>query len=84
LVVSGFDVVRTSYFISMLFFPILALRIWQGLRKNSTHPKTSLQVLPGWINASLVGLLAFERKVFQQINLPFGVSIVALARPLYS
>lgn len=80
LVVSGFDVVRTSYFISTLFFPILALRIWQGLRKNSTHPKTSVQLLPEWINASLVGLLGLERKLFQQMNLPFGVSIVALAR----
>src|SRR5262249_48566601 len=80
LAVTGFEVVRTSYFISMLFFPILALRIWQGLRKNSTRPKTSLRILPHWLNASLVGLLALERKMFQQINLPFGVSIVALAR----
>jgi SAM-dependent methyltransferase len=82
LTITGFDVVRTSYFISTLFFPILALRIWQGIHKNSTSPKTSLYVLPGWINASLIGLLALERKIFQQINLPFGVSIVALARPV--
>jgi SAM-dependent methyltransferase len=84
LVVSGFDVVRTSYFISTLFFPILALRIWQGLRKESTHPKTSLHVLPGWINQALVRLLAAERMLFHKINLPFGVSIIALARPLAS
>ena len=82
LVVTGFEVVRTSYFISTLFFPILALRIWQGLRKDSTRPKTSIYVLPEWINASLVGLLALERKLFQRINLPFGVSIIALARPV--
>ena len=82
LVVTGFEVVRTSYFISTLFFPILALRIWQGLRKESTRPRTSIYVLPEWINASLVGLLGLERKLFQRINLPFGVSIVALARPV--
>ena len=81
LTITGFEVVRTSYFITSLFFPILALRIWQGIRKNSTHPSTSVVVLPDWINNSLVGLLALERKVFQRINLPFGVSIVALARP---
>jgi len=81
LTVSGFEVVRTSYFISTLFFPILALRIWQGLHKTSTHPKTSIQVLPNWINTGLVGLLGLERKLFQRTNLPFGVSIVALARP---
>jgi SAM-dependent methyltransferase len=81
LTITGFEVVRSSYFISSLFFPILFLRIWQGLRKQSTHPKTSLYVLPGWINASLIALLALERRFFQQMNLPFGVSIVALARP---
>jgi len=81
LTVTGFEVVRTSYFITTLFFPILALRIWQDLFKNATEPKTSLYVLPGWINSSLIGLLAVERRIFHRMNLPFGVSIVALARP---
>lgn len=80
--ITGFEVVRTSYFISTLFFPILFLRIWQGLRKNSTRPKTSIYVLPRWLNASLIGLLALERRFLRQMNLPFGVSIVALARPV--
>jgi SAM-dependent methyltransferase len=83
LVVTGFEVVRTSYFISTLFIPILALRIWQGLHKDSTHPKTSIYVLPDWINNSLIALLSLERKLFHRINLPFGVSIVALARPVH-
>ena len=83
LTVSGFDVVRTSYFISTLFFPILTLRIWQGLRKDATHPKTSIQVLPDWLNNSLIALLGLERKLFHLMNLPFGVSIVALARPVH-
>jgi SAM-dependent methyltransferase len=82
LVLTGFEVERTSYFISTLFFPILALRIWQGLRKNSTSPRTSIYILPKWINSALVGLLALERRIFQKINIPFGVSIVALARPV--
>jgi ubiquinone/menaquinone biosynthesis C-methylase UbiE len=82
LAITGFEVIRTSYFICALFFPILALRIWQGLRKDSTHPRTSIYVLPKWINSALVGLLTLERKVFQQMNIPFGVSIVALARPI--
>lgn len=80
--VSGFAVERTSYFITSLFFPILAMRIHQGLFKKSTHPQTSVRVLPNWLNASLVGLLDLERRVFRHMNLPFGVSIVALARPL--
>jgi SAM-dependent methyltransferase len=82
LVLTSFEVVRTSYFISILFAPILALRIFQGLRKNSTQPKTSIQVLPNWLNAALIGLLKLEHKAFRHMNLPFGVSIVALARPV--
>ena len=81
LVHSGFEVVRTSYFIWALFLPILAVRIWQGLRKDSTRPQTSVQMLPRWLNASLVGLLGLERRLFRRMNLPFGVSIGALARP---
>lgn len=78
---TGFDTERTSYFITLLFFPILAMRIAQGLFKKSTHPKTSLRVLPPFANRCLIGILAFERRVFRHLNLPFGVSIVALARP---
>jgi ubiquinone/menaquinone biosynthesis C-methylase UbiE len=81
LTLTGFEVVRTSYFITSVFFPILALRIWQGIAKSSTHPKTSHYIPPRWINASLIGLLGLERLLFRRMNLPFGVSIVALARP---
>jgi 2-polyprenyl-3-methyl-5-hydroxy-6-metoxy-1,4-benzoquinol methylase len=81
LTLTGFDVVRTSYFITSLFFPIMALRIWQGIVKHSTHPKTSHYIPPRWVNAFLIGLLGLERRVFRRVNLPFGVSIVALARP---
>jgi len=78
---TGFETQRTSYFITLLFFPILAMRIYQGLFKKSTHPKTSLQVLPPFVNSLLIGILALEQRVFRHINLPFGVSIVGLARP---
>ena len=81
LTVTGYEVVRTSYFITTLFFPILALRFWQGLFKKSTHPKTSLKILPAWLNESLIGLLWLERQMLKWMNFPFGVSVIALARP---
>jgi len=83
LALAGFEVVRTTYFISALFFPILAVRVWQGLFKDSTQPKTSLYVLPKWATKFLVGLLSLERKVLRRMNFPFGVSVVALARPIH-
>jgi ubiquinone/menaquinone biosynthesis C-methylase UbiE len=78
---TGFEVVRTSYFVSALFFPIFVLRVWQSIQKDSTRPKTSLVVLPNWLNSFLIGLLRMEQHLFHRMNLPFGVSIVALARP---
>ncbi len=78
---TDFQIERTSYFITSLFFPILAMRVHQGLFKKSTHPQTSVRLLPKWLNSTLVGLLGMERRLFRSMNLPFGVSIVALARP---
>ncbi len=77
----GFAIERSSYFITTLFFPILAMRIHQGLFKRSVEPQTSIRLLPRWLNSSLIGLLGVERRLFRSMNLPFGVSIVALARP---
>jgi SAM-dependent methyltransferase len=84
LTTAGFVVERSTYFITLLFAPILLFRIYQGLTKKSVEPRTSIKVLPKWINRCLEGILAFEQFVMRFINLPFGVSIVALARPMTS
>lgn len=73
-------VARSSYFITALFFPILALRIHQGLFKKSAYPQTSIRVLPAWINSVLIGVLHVERWVHRIVNLPFGVSVVLTAQ----
>ncbi len=80
LVASGFKVEQMSYYITILFFPILVMRFLQSLRKNSIYPKTSHIILPGWLNSFLIGLLDFERILLKWIRLPIGVSIVCLAR----
>ena len=81
LTVTGFTVERSTYFITALFFPILFMRVLQGLRKRSTQPQTSVQLLPGWLNSILIFMLDLERMLIRHFNLPFGVSILALARP---
>ncbi len=78
--VTGFDLKRSTYFITALFWPTLAFRIYQGLFKNNSVPKTSMHILPPWLNALLVGLLDVERWCLRAVNLPFGVSAVALGR----
>lgn len=80
LTVAGFDVVRSTYFITLLFFPIAVMRFLQALFKKDAYPKTSHVMLPKWINSLLENLLGLERWLCRWINLPFGVSIVAIAR----
>lgn len=80
LVTCGFEIERSTYFISTLFFPILFFRLWQGLRRTSIHATVSYQILPPWINRLLIGLLGFERTLLKYVNLPFGVSLVVVAR----
>jgi SAM-dependent methyltransferase len=80
LTVTGFEIVRSTYFITLLFLPIMVMRVWQGIFKKNAYPKTSHVILPGWVNSAITGLLTFERKLCGIVNLPFGVSIVTIAR----
>ena len=80
LTIAGFDVVRSTYFITLLFFPIFIMRFWQGIIKKDAYPKTSHVILPKWANMLLERLLTVERWLCRFMNLPFGVSIVAIAR----
>lgn len=77
---AGFEVDRISYYITVLFFPILFMRFAQSLAKKSIEAKTSHIILPSWLNTILIGILGLERLLLRWINLPFGVSIVCLAR----
>lgn len=81
LTIRGFDIERSSYFITALFFPVLLLRVYQGFVKKSAYPQTALKLLPRWLNSALIGLHAIERRLYRALNLPFGVSIVVEARP---
>ncbi len=80
LILAGFDIERCSYFISLLFFPILLMRTLQNLSKSSVQPKTSHVLLPVWLNNLLVRVLDLERLLLRAINLPLGVSIVCVAQ----
>ena len=79
---AGFEVERITYYMSLLFFPILFIRFVQSLTKRSIEAKTSHVILPAWLNRLLVGILGFERLLLRRMNLPFGVSIVCTARKL--
>ncbi len=80
----GFEVSRCTYFITLFFFPILLMRLIQSLTKKSVEAKTSHVILPAWLNSLLVRILDFERFLLRWVNLPLGVSVVAIARKPYA
>lgn len=77
---AGFVVDRSTYFISLLFFPIFFMRIAQNLTKKSLVAKTSHVILPKWLNSMLIALLDLERFYLRWSNLPFGVTVLVTAR----
>jgi SAM-dependent methyltransferase len=80
LTASGFEIERSTYFITALFFPILFFRLWQGLRRTSIEASVSYRLPPTWVNRLLVLCLDLERVLIDHFNLPFGVSLIVVGR----
>ncbi len=81
---SGFDVVRVSYMNALLFAPIAAARLLRRLehrvRPRTPHQSDFRYPAPGPVNPLLAAVFAAEGPVLTRVNIPFGVSILALAQ----
>ncbi|CAN5384377.1 class I SAM-dependent methyltransferase [soil metagenome] len=76
---AGFTVERLSYAVFLLFPFVIVSRIVEKFRKGPA--KASLPAVPDWTNAFLIRLLSLEsRLVASGVRLPWGSSVVALAR----
>ena len=81
LVAAGFQVARISYFLATLFLPILFVRVIQNLTKKRIEPQATHVILPLWLNSLIVRVLDVEKRLLRWTwRMPFGVSIVAVAR----
>jgi SAM-dependent methyltransferase len=70
---------RCTYAITFTFVPIVAYRLFQRLWPVKHEPRTHLIVLPSWLNTVLTGVLRVEAWLLRRVNLPFGVSLIAIA-----
>ncbi len=75
---AGFEVEKASYSIHLLFPVVVITRVLEKLKRG--EPKASLPKVPGWMNRSLIGLQDFETAALKRLSLPWGSSIVAVAR----
>jgi SAM-dependent methyltransferase len=73
----GFQVEWTSYFNTLLFAPLLMVRFYKRLRGGQGHdlvrPRATLNTL-------LAHGFALERHLVPRVGLPFGASLLAVAR----
>jgi SAM-dependent methyltransferase len=79
---SGLRVERLSY-LNALLFPITAVvrvgtRLLRAVRPSP--PRPDIFPTPEWVNRALGGVLDAERRWIRHHNLPFGVSLLCLAR----
>lgn len=77
---NGFEIVKHSYFVMTLFFPILLFRTLNTILGRHIYPKTSYVLLPEFLNNLGTNLLKFETKILSVSKLPIGTSLVIVAR----
>jgi SAM-dependent methyltransferase len=74
---AGFDVLRVSYFNTLLFPLLAAVRGWKRLRGDRGH---DLRRPAAPLNRLLEGVFAFERHLVPHLPLPFGASLLLIGR----
>jgi SAM-dependent methyltransferase len=80
---AGFDVTYLSYYNFLLFPMIAGARILQRLRqsdRDDANARHDLMMPPRAINSMLQSIFSSERYVVGSARIPFGVSLIMLAR----
>ncbi len=75
------QVLKLSYFNSLLFIPVFLLRRAQKIlpsKKNQNNRSDFEVVNSSFLNSIFFSIFNFERLLFKKINYPFGVSLMLL------
>jgi SAM-dependent methyltransferase len=78
---AGFEPLRATYLNTVLFPPIVLVRRLQDLREPDLA-KSDVEDTAEPLNSLLLATLRLERAVLKAMDLPFGVSLFAVARRL--
>jgi SAM-dependent methyltransferase len=80
LAAAGFAVDRTSYFNTLLFAPVAAVRLGRRLLRRPGSAQSDFELGPAALNRTLAAVFGAEAGLVARRDLPFGVSLLALAR----
>ncbi|NLO18833.1 MAG: class I SAM-dependent methyltransferase [Ignavibacteria bacterium] len=78
---AGFQVEYSSYFNFFLFLPAVLKRFYNEHFVKEVDLE-SVEKVPEFLNKVFKNIFAFESKILQKIKLPFGLSIIAIARKI--
>jgi len=78
---SGFEVLRSSYWNSALFLPVLGYRIVAKLAPRSSSSREQLRATGPVANRILTRILRLENAILSRgVNFPVGISLMVIAR----
>ena len=84
---NGFKVIRSSYFNTLLFPAVALIRLvrkpfvnLESLRGDDLAKAFDFHIGPKFLNGVLEWIFSLERYLLRWFNLPFGVSIIAIAQ----
>jgi SAM-dependent methyltransferase len=79
---AGFEVVRLSHWNATLFPVVLAVRLSRrkGQMRDKSVARSDIQVPPAPINGLLAQLVKLEGRLMDRTTIPFGSSVICLAR----
>lgn len=78
---AGFEVDRATYFNTWLFPPVAAVRTFSRLKGDGRHaPGSDFDLSPPAVDRVLTRVFGSERRLVRRHDLPFGVSLLTLAR----
>ncbi len=77
---NGFEIVKLSYCVSLLFPVALIKRLLDKLFNSEKKEHNEVKMPPKIVNHLFLSIMQFENFLFKYISFPFGLSVVALAR----
>jgi len=81
---AGFAVDRLTYCFTLLFPPAAAIRLWERMarrvRGSNGFPRPNVRETAPWLSRMLLSVLACEAAMLRRMNLPFGLTLAAVAR----
>lgn len=75
---AGFEIPKLTYSVFFLFPVVVIVRFFEKRKKGNA--KASLVALPPWANKALIALQKLESALIALLNLPWGSSLLAVAR----